>query len=42
MQEGWTPLIGASHQGCVNSVHLLLANQANVKAQTEVNILYES
>jgi len=42
MQEGWTPLIGASHHGCVNSVGLLLANQANVNSQTEVKILYES
>lgn len=41
MQEGWTPLIGASHHGCVNSVCLLLANQADVNAQTEVKILYE-
>ena len=41
MQEGWTPLIGASYHGYVTSIILLLANQAKVNTQTEVKILYE-
>ena len=41
LQEGWTPLLAASHYGDVRIVQLLLANQADVNVQNEVRSMQQ-